>query len=147
MNLKLLDIDFQNQLVTIHHGKGNKDRVVPFGDEASYRISEYLKVRNTLKPEDSAFLWINRYGNKITHQSIRWLFKSIESQTGIKCNCHTLRRSCASHLLANGMNLSMIANILGHDHLASLNSYLLANLKELHSTRNLVCGSTPEDTI
>ena len=71
---------------------------------------------------------------------IEHLFKRIRHKTNINCTSHTLRRSCATHLLQNGMHPCLIAELLGHASSASLKYYLKVEIEELKETQELFGG-------
>lgn len=141
LNLKLEDIDLVNCLLLVD-GKGSKERRVPFGSLALEWLNKYLEHRKAMEiaEESRHDLWINRYGVKISEQVIETLFRNIRKNTGIDCSCHTLRRSCATHLLQNDMPPSMICDLLGHASLASLKHYLKVDIEELKESQSLMEG-------
>ena len=134
LDLKMKDIDFRNGILKIK-GKGQKERVVPFGAMALSWLRKYCKQRAN---GTSEFLWLNQKDYKLSSSYVDALFRTIRKETGIDCSCHTLRRSCASHLLKNGMSLFMIADLLGHEDLSKLKYYLCVPMADLKETQKLL---------
>ena len=138
LNMKIKDVNFIQRLITIT-GKGNKQRTVPVGETALKWLKNYLHVRPKGKNQND--LWLTSDGDKMQEHIADQLFKKIRKNTGINCSSHTLRRSCATHLLQNGMHPSFIAELLGHASSASLKHYLKVEIEELKETQSLLGGN------
>jgi integrase/recombinase XerD len=121
--------DLEDDTVKLY-GKGSKERVVPIGSTARQWLDLYLEKRKG----DSEYLWLSRYKKQISPEVIDKLFRKIRETTGIECSCHTLRRSCATHCLNNGMNPAMLCKLLGHEKAETLKYYLKASVQELKET-------------
>lgn len=108
-------------------GKGNKARLVLIGDEAIEALQTYLQqVRPVFDKENvSTFVFLNRRGKPFTRQGIWKMIKEMVIKAGITQTVtpHTLRHSIATHLLANGMNLRLIQEMLGHENLVTTEIY------------------------
>lgn len=120
-------------------GKGRKERVVPVGGDAVKRVQRYLKeVRPQLATggqEQAVFL--NRRGGALSRKTIWDMIKKCARDAGITKTVypHTLRHSFASHLLANGAELRIIQEMLGHADIATTQIYTHvdpARLKGVH---------------
>jgi len=109
-------------------GKGNKERLVPMGDEAVTWINQYL---NEARPDlqkrggGSNSLFITRRGTGMTRQAFWYLIKRYASQAGIKqkLSPHTLRHAFATHLLNYGADLRVVQLLLGHSDLSTTQIY------------------------
>jgi integrase/recombinase XerD len=101
VELKLSDIDFSNQFLTVI-GKGNKQRMVPIGKEAMRLINKYLsESRNViLNGREAEFLFISKKGSKLNRKSVWRLLKNYVNRVDIDKNItpHTLRHSFASSI-------------------------------------------------
>jgi len=130
VNLNLTDIDFTNQTVRVK-GKGRKERIVPFGDHALKALQDYLAVRGELLIEagpdqvDPAALFFNYQGTRITTRSVgRMVDKYVKICADIHhISPHSLRHSCATHLLDAGADLRAIQELLGHARLSTTQQY------------------------
>ncbi len=121
-------------------GKGRKERVVPFGEEAFFWIQKYLShSRPTfLKNKSSASFFVGRGGGKLTRQFIWKLVRTLAKQIGLEnyCTPHTFRHTFATHLLNNGADLRSIQLLLGHTDISTTQIYTkiaLDNLKRIYA--------------
>lgn len=126
INIKLSDIHWKEKFIIVQ-GKGNKQRLVPISDEAIKQVDFWIYDRNKLKikPGNEDYLFLNRYGSKLTRTMILIMVKELARQAGIKKNIspHTLRHSFATHLLEGGANLRVIQMMLGHENLVTTEIY------------------------
>jgi integrase/recombinase XerD len=120
-------------------GKGNKERVIPLGKKAIAGINRYLKISrpHLLRKKESEFLFLNRFGKKISRQSIWKLLKKYAKDARIKkpIRPHILRHSFASHLLERGADLRSVQEMLGHSNISTTQIYTHINkdrLKTIH---------------
>ncbi len=121
-------------------GKGNKVRVIPFGDKAGQAIREYLKNGRPLflKEKVSPHVFLTYRGTKFSRKGIWKMIKTYAKRAGIAADVHphTLRHSFASHLLANGAPLRVIQEMLGHADIATTQIYTHVDqgrLRTVHS--------------
>jgi site-specific recombinase XerD len=124
-NVRISDIDLQRGLLTTI-GKGNKQRVVPVGEQTLQELKEYLEkrhdfVRRTESP--STHLLLNKSGNPLSVRSIDRLVRSFGKAEGMELTPHMLRHSFATHLLENGADLIFIKEVLGHASLSTTQKY------------------------
>ena len=120
VNIKLNDIDLSEEKILIL-GKGNKERYVLFGRKAKEKMLDYLKE----KTDDSPYLIVNRYGNKISDRGIRKILDSIilEASLSYKISPHTLRHTFATHMLDSGADIEIVRELLGHESLSTTQIY------------------------
>lgn len=108
-------------------GKGNKERIIPIGAKAISSIKRYLKVSrpHQLKNKESDFLFLNRFGKKISRQSLWKLIKRYAKEARIKkpIRPHILRHSFATHLLERGADLRSVQEMLGHANISTTQIY------------------------
>lgn len=127
VNLTLDCIDFNNQVLLIH-GKGHKDRYVPFHDLAKDWLLKYLEeARNSLldKNNDVLNVFVNNRGHKLTNRGIENIIDRITRNYDPtkKIHPHTLRHSFATHLLNAGADLKTVQELLGHENLSTTQIY------------------------
>ena len=120
-------------------GKGNKERVIPVGKKAIISIQRYLGVSRPqlLNKKESDFLFLNRFGKKISRQSLWKMVKRYARQARIKkpMRPHILRHSFATHLLERGADLRSVQEMLGHANISTTQIYTHINkerLKTIH---------------
>jgi len=117
LNLKLSDLHLNMNLVNIT-GKGNKERIVPLGEESIFAIRKYLiDGRLKLNPKDSSIVFLNKNGNQLSRIGFYKIIQNIARKANIhkKMSPHTLRHSFATHLLENGASLNMCINFCSHN--------------------------------
>lgn len=109
-------------------GKGNKERLVPIGKEASKYVRIYIEqIRNGM-PIQKGFenhLFLNRRGKKLTRAMIFTIIKNLAAKAGIKKNIspHTFRHSFATHLVEGGADLRAVQEMLGHESITTTEIY------------------------
>lgn len=118
-------------------GKGSKERIVPFGDEACKYLEEYLKDARPLllKTKRSEMVFVNHSGTGISRKGIWKRFSELRERTGVSARVHTFRHSFATHLLEGGADLRSVQELLGHADIATTQVYTHVDsrgLKEAH---------------
>jgi integrase/recombinase XerD len=116
--LKLSSINAENGIITVLHGKGNKQRSVPLGDFAAEYLKNYIDgPRNENPGHKSPYVFLNKVGNPISRNYFFVQVKKYSQQVGItsfNVSPHTLRHCFATHLLENGAELRAVQEMLGH---------------------------------
>ena len=140
VGLNVDDCNLDIQVIKVR-GKGNKERMVPFGAYAKDAILKYLEARKILINQQSldegsyneAPLFLNSRGSRLTQRSVQRIIKGLRRQAGISdpCTPHTLRHSMASHLLEAGADLRSIQEILGHASLQTTQCYTHLDISAL----------------
>lgn len=123
--IELPDIDTRQGLIRVI-GKGNKERLVPLGDNTLADLKVYLEKRNAFldaKGSSSPALFLSRQGGGLSVRSVDRLVKQFGRRAGLDFTPHTLRHSFATHLLENGADLLLIKEILGHVSLSTTQKY------------------------
>lgn len=109
-------------------GKGDKERIIPIGEEAIFWVKKYLEEVYPVyaqKASNSATLFLTQRGKQFTRQGIWKNLKKYVQISGIKQDVspHILRHSFATHLLENGANLRMVQELLGHSDISTTQIY------------------------
>jgi site-specific recombinase XerD len=130
--LSLGDLDMGDSLVRLL-GKGNKERIVPFGRRAHAALRDWLDEggRGMLVPQrwktrdhaDAVFLGV--HGTRLTRQAAFNIVRKYARLAGIKeeVSPHTLRHSCATHMLVHGADLRVVQELLGHASVSTTQVY------------------------
>lgn len=125
VNIKILDIDMSNKEIRIL-GKGNKERIVLFGDVLKEKLNLYLKnAYSFFNINNSEYLLLNKHGNKINDREIRTIVDNNMKLAGInkKISPHTLRHTFATHLLNEGADIKTVSELLGHETISTTTIY------------------------
>ncbi|MDH3627180.1 MAG: tyrosine recombinase XerC [Acidobacteriota bacterium] len=108
-------------------GKGNKERMVPFGSKAQKAIRAWLKASAPLRVKggDDEALFLNLRGRRITDRSVRRILNQRLQEAAIhaRISPHDLRHSFATHMLGSGADLRAIQELLGHASLSTTQRY------------------------
>ena len=138
--LNLMDMDRNNQMLRVR-GKGNKERIVPYGQKAAQALAAYWPVRHSLLDEcersgrkgtaDAIFL--NYRGRRLTQRSVGRIVKKYVRLVNVNWDLHphSLRHAFATHLLADGADLRAIQELLGHQSLSTTQKYTHASMRQL----------------
>ena len=126
VGIDLDDIELRARLVKVH-GKGSKQRIVPFGKKAEEAVRAWLTVRKAEPDEQAVF--VNYRGERITTRSVRRLFDGYVRKAALRAGIspHTMRHSFATHLLTAGADLRGIQELLGHSSLSTTQKYTHLN--------------------
>ncbi|VAX13793.1 Site-specific tyrosine recombinase XerD [hydrothermal vent metagenome] len=149
IGLKLAEINLRQGVLRIN-GKGDKQRLVPLGDEAIDWLEKYQAEARPqlLAGRQCEVLFVSRRGQGMTRQAFWHLIKRYAGSAGIDkpLSPHTLRHAFATHLLNNGADLRVVQMLLGHSDLSTTQIYThvakarLKNLHEVHHPRSeLTC--------
>ncbi len=135
VSLSLANIDMAGGLVRVI-GKGDKERLVPFGEEAERWLQEWLMLR-PMKPGCS-FLFAGRGGKAMTRQNFWLRIKQYAAQAGVfpLPSPHTLRHAFATHLLNHGADLRAVQMLLGHSNITTTEIYTHVAKARLHELVN-----------
>jgi len=138
VNLKISQLNLQQGVIRVT-GKGNKERLVPLGEEAVGWLEKYLHSGRTelIKDNVANELFISNRKKAMTRQTFWHMIKRYAQLAGIKSSLspHTLRHAFATHLLNHGADLRVVQMLLGHSDLSTTQIYThiaKQRLQELH---------------
>ena len=130
--LSLGDIDMQDSLVRLL-GKGKKERIVPFGRSAHAALSDWfdeggraMRVPKRWKSRDNSdAVFLGVHGTRLTRQAAFHIVRKYAALAGIKeeVSPHSLRHSCATHMLVHGADLRIVQELLGHASVSTTQIY------------------------
>jgi integrase/recombinase XerD len=143
VSLQLSQVNTRLGLVRLT-GKGNKERVIPVGEEALFWLSRYIEQSRPLLVKDKVLndgLYLSSRGTAITRQAFWQHVKKYSLIAGIKTvySPHSLRHAFATHLLNHGADLRSVQMLLGHSSLSTTQIYThiaQARLQSLHATHH-----------
>lgn len=121
VNIKINDIDFNNRRIIVL-GKGNKERIVYYGEYAEEVLKEYLK---THERKNHNYLFVNSKGGQLTDRGVRYIIDNIMSKLSVKVHVtpHVLRHTFATDMLNNGCDIKVVQELLGHSSLKTTEIY------------------------
>ncbi|MBN1481052.1 site-specific tyrosine recombinase XerD [candidate division KSB1 bacterium] len=139
VGLKLQDIFWQDEFIRVF-GKGGKERLVPVGETALDWIRLYIqgpRVRLAALGLSGDLIFLNRFGKKISRQSVWIHLKKYALEAGISkvISPHSLRHSFATHLIEGGADLRAVQEMLGHADIITTQIYTHLDrnyLKQVH---------------
>lgn len=133
--LDVSHFDFSRQLVRVR-GKGNKERMLPYGERAALALDRYLRLaRPKLNAQDLPALLVSSRGKRVGVRQIYALVASqLETTPTGAAGPHTLRHSAATHLLDHGADLRAVQEILGHASLATTQIYTHVSIERLRAS-------------
>ncbi|TNG89954.1 tyrosine recombinase XerC [Pasteurellaceae bacterium USgator11] len=113
-------------------GKGNKERILPYGRYAAQALQKWLAVRVLFNPEDDA-LFVSQRGKRIGHRGIQKRLEVWGQRQGLPTNLnpHKLRHSFATHMLESSSDLRAVQELLGHANLSTTQIYTHLDFKHL----------------
>ena len=129
-----------NQGVMRVVGKGNRERLIPLGDEAVGWLQQFMQGPRVeiLLERQTDYLFPTRRGDRMTRQAFWHIIKRYSKKAGVEkeLSPHTLRHAFATHLLNHGADLRVVQMLLGHSDLSTTQIYTHVareRLKDLHS--------------
>jgi len=140
VNLLMNQIDLSSRFLKIR-GKGNKERIVPVGEEAAWWLDRYIRKARPLflKKAKSYYCFLGRGGRPISRQRLWQIIKECAMKAGISQDVypHVLRHSFATHLLEGGADLRAVQMLLGHSDISTTQIYThldMSHLRQIHKT-------------
>lgn len=122
------------------HGKNDKERLVPIGDEAIKQLRFYIQdirqhIRN-VKPGSENIVFLNHRGGQLSRIMVFQLIRELASKAGIQktISPHTFRHSFATHLIEGGADLRAVQEMLGHESITTTEIYTHLDMRYLRET-------------
>ncbi|WFB61977.1 site-specific tyrosine recombinase XerD [Sphingobacterium sp. WM] len=136
-NLKISNLFLDVEFIKVE-GKGNKERLIPIGQQAIKYLKIYLeeiRVHQPIKSGMEDFVFLNRRGSPLSRVMIFLIIKDLASKIGLakEISPHTFRHSFASHLVEGGADLRAVQDMLGHESITTTEIYTHIDKEYLQS--------------
>jgi integrase/recombinase XerC len=135
--LNLADMDRKELMLRVR-GKGNKERIIPYGGKAEQAIEAYGPTRQEILRKAGSkgnieAVFLNHSGTRLTPRSVARIVKKYVRLINVNWDLHphSLRHAFATHLLADGADLRAIQELLGHSSLSTTQRYTHASIRQL----------------
>ncbi len=127
-SLNINNINFARREIRVK-GKGGRERIVPTTPECIKAIEAYLDFDRRF---DTEAVFVKANGQRITRRAVSDMLLLSSYKAGIKhTTAHVLRRTCATELMNNGVDLELVQALLGHQHLFTTQAYLAISYDQL----------------
>ncbi len=138
ITLKISNLYLEDDFIKIM-GKGNKERLVPIGEQAGKLLKIYLheiRVHLTIKKGQEDFVFLSKRGSKLSRVMVFMIIKSLAEKIGLKKSIspHTFRHSFATHLIEGGADLRAVQEMLGHESITTTEIYTHLDREYLRET-------------
>jgi integrase/recombinase XerD len=146
--LQVYDLQAERGILTIHQGKGGKDRVVPIGERALKWVKKYeADIRPKLAEKtNTSVLFLSQRGRPFGRNNMSLLVKGYLNAAGIqkRGSCHLVRHSAATLMMENGADLRSLQEFLGHERLNTTQIYTHVSIKRLQDVHRKTHPAEPD---
>ena len=141
VNLKVNDLELDQRVGWVRHGKGAKDRMIILSDSIIKELRKYL--------ENQGGMYLFSKEKPLSPRSVQQMIKRVAKKAGIKkgISPHALRHSFATHLLQHGTDVRVIQELLGHEHLETTQIYTKVTQEQIRQVRSpldIIKGRKPK---
>lgn len=138
IELRISNLHFDVEFIRVI-GKGDKERLIPIGDDAIKYINIYrdtVRRQQVIKPGQEDILFLNRRGTQLTRVMVFTIIKDLAKKANIrkKISPHTFRHSFATHMIERGADLRAVQQMLGHESITTTEIYTHLDREFLRDT-------------
>lgn len=142
--LDISDLNYDEGLLRLL-GKGDKERLVPIGRSAQSALANWLDhggrdtlIENSRRSGDSQAVFINTRGKRLSRQALHHLIVERGKLAGVPegLSPHSFRHSCATHMLANGADIRVVQELLGHASVSTTQIYTKVTVEQIRGVYN-----------
>jgi site-specific recombinase XerD len=147
LDMNVDDINLKEGTLNIHDKKTKKWDTIAVDEDCINALSEWLKSRKTLHPDDNA-LWLNEFGRRMAYKSLQLVLQYIEVRAKLPTHLypHLFRHTGITHLAEDGCNVFQIQSVSRHKSVETLKIYVdKARMQEQKIGHRLSKGLVPED--
>ncbi|BCB35591.1 tyrosine-type recombinase/integrase [Bacillus cereus] len=127
--IRIADVDLEQKILHVPHGKGDKYRMLPLGDQTICSIKNWLSHH----PKLTDYLFPSTKSNRITPRGVQHILNNYSQQIGIQITPHMLRHTFCKQLANKGVGLETIASLSGHQSIETTRIYVTPSVRELQS--------------
>lgn len=128
LNLKVEDIEINQGIGWVRHGKGGKDRMFIIPEQTKENLLKYIESKKL----SSGYIFNSKKNRPLTQRNVQIIIKKAAKRAGInkQVTPHKLRHSFATHLRESGTDLRLIQELLGHSNLQTTQIYTYVSSEE-----------------
>lgn len=131
LNLKMTDVDLENQTIFINKGKGAKDRFIPISQTLRRILSTYILQRKRLNKYCPEFFASLNRNQGLTDSGLRRIVKKLKDASRIDFSIHRLRHTFATLMVEGGCDIYSLSKMMGHSDISTTTIYLSATAEHL----------------
>ncbi len=133
-NLKRLDVDFENQTITVRQGKWNKDRQIPIASRLRYFLHEYVEARGKSESGHIHFFSSVKRDKPIFPRGIQLICRKVRDKSGVKFSPHMLRHTFATMAYQGSRDIYAVSGLMGHSKVETTQIYTLLSMTDKRNT-------------
>ena len=135
--INISDIDMENNSIKVVE-KGNKERIVYFGDNTRKALVRWLRRRSTIKATNEDALFVSQKGGRLASRSIYDMITKYTADFDKHITPHKMRSTCATNLYEKTHDIYMVQAVLGHKNIANTRRYANVSVKERRNAAEIL---------
>lgn len=130
LNLGLHEVNLTEGVITVRHGKGNKDRIIPINEKLKVALQCYLRERARLKRDFPKFFTSLRGNQPFSYGGLMKVVKRLKQASKVEFSPHRLRHTFATLMLWGGCDIRSLSEMLGHSNISTTAIYLSSSIEQ-----------------